>query len=121
MKKNGFTLVELLAVIIILAIIFRIAVPIIAGMLDQSKEEAFINDAKMVVKALEMETLMDEDFDPTIVDETNIASLLDISDTNFETVTVTLVSDEINVVIVGKEKWNGLTASGTYDNMSLVE
>ena len=41
MKKKGFTLIELLAVIVILGIIAVITVPIIGGILENSKEGAF--------------------------------------------------------------------------------
>ena len=40
-KKNGFTLVELLAVIVLLAIIIAITIPIITGNMKKSKQQAF--------------------------------------------------------------------------------
>lgn len=40
MKKRGFTLVELLAVIVILSIIALIAVPVILGMIEDSRKQA---------------------------------------------------------------------------------
>ena len=40
MKNKGFTLMELLAVIVILAIIALIATPIILGIIDDTKEDA---------------------------------------------------------------------------------
>lgn len=50
-KRNGFTLVELLAVIVILAVILAIAVPRISNMIDKAKVQAFIDSEKMIVKA----------------------------------------------------------------------
>ena len=41
MKNKGFTLVELLAVIVILAVISLIAVPMILGVVEESKKSAF--------------------------------------------------------------------------------
>ncbi|MEG0021996.1 MAG: prepilin-type N-terminal cleavage/methylation domain-containing protein, partial [Bacilli bacterium] len=41
MKKNAFTLIELLAVILILGIIALIAIPTITKILDESKMGAF--------------------------------------------------------------------------------
>lgn len=41
MRKNGFTLVELLAVLVILAIIFVISVPLMTEILDQSKNTLY--------------------------------------------------------------------------------
>ena len=40
MKTKGFTLVELLAVIVILAIIAIIAVPIIGNVIENSRKQA---------------------------------------------------------------------------------
>ena len=44
MNKKGFTLIELLAVIVILAIIALIATPIILGMIDSAKKQAFLKN-----------------------------------------------------------------------------
>ncbi|MDD2490335.1 MAG: prepilin-type N-terminal cleavage/methylation domain-containing protein, partial [Bacilli bacterium] len=52
MKKKAFTLVELLAVIVILAIILAIAIPSISGIINNATKEAFLSDAKMVLKAV---------------------------------------------------------------------
>lgn len=49
MNKKGFTLVELLAVIAIMALIAGISVPNIINMLDKGKQEDFIKDAKSIV------------------------------------------------------------------------
>lgn len=55
MKKNndGFTLIELLAVIVILAVIALIAVPIILGVIDNAKKEAFKDTAYGIIDAAE--------------------------------------------------------------------
>ena len=51
MKKNGFTLIELLAVIVILAIIAVIATPIILGIVENTRKEAFQRSVELVEKA----------------------------------------------------------------------
>ena len=51
--KNGFTLVELLAVIVILAVIALIATPIVLSIINDTKESAVIRSAEMYVSALE--------------------------------------------------------------------
>ena len=64
MKKRGFTLVELLAVIVILAIIAIIATPIILGVIETSKKGATENSALGYLDAVEKQiaiNLLDED------------------------------------------------------------
>lgn len=51
MKRKGFTLVELLAVIVILAIIALIAVPTILGLIDKTKKGAFKASVLGVIEA----------------------------------------------------------------------
>ena len=53
MKKNAFTLIELLAVIIILSIIFLIAVPFIAKVINTAKEKSNEESVKLYGHALE--------------------------------------------------------------------
>ena len=53
MKKNAFTLIELLAVIVILAIIALIATPIILGIINDSKEQSTKRSAENYLKAVE--------------------------------------------------------------------
>ena len=48
MKKKGFTLVELLAVIVILAVILTIAVPAVKKTVDSAKKKSAENDALMI-------------------------------------------------------------------------
>lgn len=50
-RKNGFTLIELLAVIVILAIIALITSPIVIGVIDKSRKEAFRDSAYGVIEA----------------------------------------------------------------------
>ena len=51
--KKGFTLIELLAVIVILAIIALIAVPIVLGIIEDSKKSSKEESIKMYAKAVE--------------------------------------------------------------------
>ena len=49
MKNKGFTLVELLAVLAILALLIIIVAPNIINMIDRSKQEKFVADAKELI------------------------------------------------------------------------
>lgn len=55
MKNKGFTMVELLATLVILSIIMLIAVPRVTTILSQNKKQTFINDAKKFISLAEQE------------------------------------------------------------------
>ncbi|HHT38406.1 MAG TPA: prepilin-type N-terminal cleavage/methylation domain-containing protein, partial [Mollicutes bacterium] len=119
--KKGFTLVELLAVIVILAIILAIAVPGISNMIDNSKRSSFESSAKLVLKGLELKMLEDDGFNPLDINETNINNLLNIDASNYEKIIVKEVNKELYVTIIGKNKWEGLTVSGNKESTRTYE
>ena len=49
MNKKGFTLVELLAVIVILSILALIAIPNMVGLTDDVKKDGMLDDAKKLI------------------------------------------------------------------------
>lgn len=49
MKKNGFTLVELLAVLVIISIITLIATPNVINLMKQSREKKLVEEANTIV------------------------------------------------------------------------
>lgn len=55
-NRNGFTLVELLAVIVILGIIMLIAVPNVVSVIDNNRKETYLSDAKKMVTMAEYAT-----------------------------------------------------------------
>ncbi len=60
MKKhnNGFTLVELLAVIVILGILLLLAMPAVTSQIELSRKKAFTNDAQTIASAVKDDILM---------------------------------------------------------------
>ena len=56
---KGFTLVELLAVIVILAIIMIIAIPNVLNVMEQSKKKSFITFAQKINKQIQEKYLQD--------------------------------------------------------------
>ncbi len=60
-KRNGFTLVELLAVIIILAIIMIIAIPAVIESLNKSRKQTFFEYAQNVRMKAEQQYIQDLD------------------------------------------------------------
>ena len=49
-NKKGFTLVELLAVIVVLAIIILVAMPAVMSAMDKARRNSLINEANEIVK-----------------------------------------------------------------------
>lgn len=51
MKKNGFTLIELFAVIIVIAVIALITTPVVISVIKSSKDEIYKNNESIISKA----------------------------------------------------------------------
>ena len=56
-RKKGFTLVELLSVIVILSIILIIAIPRVGNLNEASKKDLFFSLAKNIVRELDYENI----------------------------------------------------------------
>lgn len=59
-NKKGFTLVELLAVIVILGVLLLIAVPAVSNIIDSSKKKSFESAAKLMIENVETVALMEK-------------------------------------------------------------
>lgn len=78
-NQKGLTLVELLAVIVILGILAAIAVPSIGGIIDNSKKDAHIANAKQMVSGARMAVAGGESFETVNTDKKGytLKSLID--------------------------------------------
>lgn len=65
MNNKGFTLVELLATISLLAVLMMIAVPNIIGVVNRNKNKTYIEDAKKLVALAEYKVRSDPASKPT--------------------------------------------------------
>lgn len=86
--KRGFTLVELLSVIVILAIILAIAIPTISNIINGSKKNSFEASAKLILKTVRLKLLENSSFDLTLINKNSLESLLNIDSENYSQVYV---------------------------------
>jgi len=118
MREKGFTLVELLAVIVILAIVLAITIPTITGIISNAKKNAFASDANMILKGVDYQLLQDSTYLDGGVNVSKLTTDLMISDKNYEEINLIYIEDDkVYIYIEGKEKWDGLVACGTFNNM----
>ena len=122
MKKNGFTLVELLAVIVILAIILVIAVPKITDTIDNARRGSLESSVKMVAAQAETQktvadTLEGVTFDSGTADSKVTCtgkSWTGLNATDYKTCSYYIGADgTAHVTLEGKGKFTGYTCTGT--------
>ena len=106
-KKNGFTLVELLAVIVILAVILIIAMPKISDVIKNSKESSLETTAKLIASQAEKKFTENQVLDNSST--IKCSDVAKISDADYESCNITFDSKgNAKVTIVGKGKFEGL-------------
>ena len=116
MKKKGFTLVELLAVIVILAVILIIAMPRISDVIKNSKESSLETTAKLIASQAEKKYTENQVLDNSST--IKCSDVAKISDADYESCNITF-DDKGNakVTIVGRGKFEGLeVVDGTKDS-----
>jgi len=106
-REKGFTLVELLAVIVILAIILVIAVPKIMSVIEDSKKATLESTAKMIASSAEKAKIQNAILGKT--DEITCDSVTKINKADYASCSITFSnSDEAKVTIEGSGKFDGL-------------
>ncbi len=55
MKEKGFTLVEMLAILVLLAVISLIAIPNVTNTIENSKKNSFLNSVDGLIETIEQE------------------------------------------------------------------
>ena len=115
-KKKGFTLVELLAVIVILAVILIIAMPKISDVIKNSKESSLETTAKLIASQAEKKYTENQVLDNSST--IKCSDVAKISDADYESCNITFDSKgNAKVSIVGKGKFAGLqVVDGTKDS-----
>ena len=102
--KKGFTLVELLAVITVLAIILVIAIPNIQRLINENKKDTFLINAKSIIKQIKYE---DKNFLTTQLSELNLEGIAkDGYDADLSTAYIS--DEEIYLNLVGTGQYKGM-------------
>lgn len=83
-NSRGFTLVELLGVLMILSIILVIAVPNVVSVLDKNKKETYVSDAKKLVSMAETQIRADTDIDWPVEGQTIVLKLSYLNNGNLD-------------------------------------
>ena len=120
MKNKGMSLMELLAVIALLGILLIITVPAVSELIRSSALKTFEIETNNILQAIENKKTKNSKFDVTSINIETMPRLLGISNSNYESITVKIVTDKIYITIVGKDKWAGYITCGTSDDVSVV-
>ena len=120
MKKRGFTLVELLAVIVVIGVILVIVVPRVLKNIDEEKKSAFISSAKALIRKVEYDYMDDEDFDYVALKTFNINDI-SMSNYDIDNSTIKMKDGDIYIKLIGKEKFEGYKCIGTINNLNCRE
>ena len=119
-KKNGFTLVELLAVIVILAIILVIAVPKITDTIKNSKKASFESSAKTIAAQAEKKKMEKEILEDS--GSINCSDVVKLNDTDYDSCSITFDGNTAKVTLIGKGKFEGLQIiNGTKDSATATD
>ena len=119
-KENGFTLVELLAVIVILAIILVIAVPKITDTIKNSKIASFESSAKTIAAQAEKKKMENEILEDA--GSINCSDVVKLNDTDYGNCSISFDGNTAKVTLVGNGKFEGLLViNGTKENATAGE
>ena len=119
-KKKGFTLVELLAVIVILAVILVIAVPQIMSVIESARKGSIESTAKLIAEGAEREYTNRK----ILGKDTNIkcSDVSSMNSNDYGTCVITFDNaGKATVSITGKGKFEGYTCNGNSTNMECVK
>ena len=119
-KKKGFTLVELLAVIVILAVILVIAVPQIMSVIESARKGSIESTAKLIAEGAEREYTNRK----ILGKDTNIkcSDVSSMNSNDYGTCVITFDNTgKATVKVTGKGKFEGYTCNGDSINMECVK
>ena len=110
-NKKGFTLVELLAVIVILAVILVIAIPRIIDVIDSSKLSSFESSARMIISDAEKQYAINKV--NGIEEELSCENTSKLNNNEYSNCEITFDSEGLaSIELTGSGKFEGLTCTG---------
>ena len=120
-KKNAFTLIELLAVIVILAVILVISIPRILDVIETSKKDSFKSTAQLIADSAEKKKVSDKLLGKD--ESITCKDVAKINDEDYKSCIISFDSEgNAKVNITGKGKFDGLKiTNGTKENAEVKE
>ena len=119
-KNKGFTLVELLSVIVILAVILVIAVPQIMSVIESARKGSIESTAKLIAEGAEREYTNRK----ILGKDTNVlcSDVSSMNSNDYGTCVITFDNTgKATVKVTGKGKFEGYTCNGDSINMECVK
>ena len=120
-KKKGFTLVELLAVIVILAVILVIAIPQIVNTIDTARLKSIESSAKLVATNAEKDYLSNQTLNPNYnVESMDCDDVVKLDSNEYDSCSITFDNNgKATITLTGKDnsKFSGYICNGTKDSM----
>ena len=119
--KKGFTLIELMAIIVLLAVVMAMMVPTIIGVIESSKKDAFASDVKSIIREINNELASGTYYDITQLNVDDLKNIFQIDTKNIYFISTEEVEGEISYKVIGTNEWEGYLAQGTYENIEILE
>ena len=111
LNKKGFTLIELLAVIVILSVLMLIAVPSVLKIVNNSKKNAFKDQAQTILKQAQTQYASDERSGSATY--SSAGTTLDLTKASDVVYTVTISEDGVTAITVCDDTYHITGADGT--------
>ncbi len=113
MKRKGFTLVELLAVIVVLGVIAMISVPVVLNLINESRKNSFKSSVNGMIKSVEMYYTKSAGTEVTLdLGNTEILNQLDFTGTKPTAGFVYINEDGIISIVMYNNQYCGYRKSG---------
>lgn len=105
--KKGFTLIEMLAIIVIIAVIMTIVVPTVTTLINDRKEDALLLSAKSILKQVESTEMFNKTFVSVRLSDVALSDV-SLNDYDLENSYVYIHENEFKINLVGKKRFENL-------------